>query len=82
MPSWYVYILRCSDKSLYTGISNHLEERIKKHNAGKGAAYTRSRKPVALVWKQRVATESRARKREAEIKSWSRGEKLKLVRGR
>ena len=82
MPSWYVYILRCADKSLYTGISNHLEERIKKHNAGKGAAHTLRRKPVALVWKQRGGTDCGARKREAKIKSWNRGEKLKLVRGK
>jgi predicted GIY-YIG superfamily endonuclease len=79
MSSWHVYILRCSDGSLYTGISTDVVERIKKHNAGKGAAYTRSRLPVALVWEKRMASESAARKREAKIKSWSRVEKLELI---
>lgn len=80
MSSWSTYILRCKDGSLYTGISTNVAERIKRHNAGKGAAYTRSRKPVVLVWQERAKSESMARRREAEIKKWSRGEKLKFLR--
>jgi len=72
-------MVRCRDKSLYTGISTNVEERVKHHNAGKGAAYTRSHLPVNLVWIERAASESIARKREAEIKKWTRVEKMKLA---
>lgn len=72
-------MVRCGDKSLYAGISKNVEERVKRHNAGKGAAYTRSHLPVVLVWTEAAKSESAARKREAEIKGWSRIEKMKLV---
>lgn len=72
-------MLRCSDGSLYTGISKNIEERIRRHNTGKGAAYTRSRRPVILVWSEGAATESSAKKREAEIKDWTKAEKEKMV---
>ncbi|MCC6563284.1 GIY-YIG nuclease family protein [Candidatus Uhrbacteria bacterium] len=75
MPRWHVYILRCRDKSLYTGISTDVEARLQKHNAGKGAAYTRSRKPVVLAWSKACKNESFARKQEAKIKSWTKPEK-------
>jgi putative endonuclease len=75
MKRWHVYILRCSDSSLYTGISTNVAERVLKHNAGKGAAYTRSHRPVTLVWSRPSKTESAARKREAKIKRWSKQEK-------
>jgi len=75
MKTWYVYIVRCRDGSLYTGISTDVAARIRKHDAGKGAAYTRSRRPVRLVWKEKAASESAARKREAEIKRWSKARK-------
>ncbi len=75
MKRWHVYILRCADGSLYTGISTDVAERVEKHNAGKGAAYTRSRRPVTLVWSRPSKNESAARKREANIKSWSKREK-------
>lgn len=68
MSPWFVYIVRCADGSLYTGIAVDVDERIKKHNAGLGAKYTRSRKPVRLVWSERVESESAARIREIEIK--------------
>lgn len=74
-PRWFVYIVRCSDGSLYTGISTDVEQRVRKHNEGKGAAYTRSHCPVVLVWSARTASESAARKREAKIKRWTRKEK-------
>ncbi len=77
MSSWYVYILRCSDGSLYVGISNNVEERLKRHNQGQGAAYTRSHGPVVLVWTELVASESAARKREIQIKGWNRSNRRK-----
>ena len=76
---WYVYILRCADESLYVGISNDIQARIERHNAGKGAAYTRSHRPVVLIWSERAKNESAAKKREAEIKSWTRKAKLKFL---
>lgn len=76
---WYVYILRCSNKSLYTGITNHLKERIAAHNAHKGAKYTAAFGPVRLVWSERHRDRSLASKREAEIKKFSRERKLSLI---
>ncbi|MEK7473932.1 MAG: GIY-YIG nuclease family protein [Patescibacteria group bacterium] len=81
MSRWYVYVLRCRDKSLYTGISTDVLARLEKHNAGKGAAYTRSRMPVTLVWSKACKTESAARKREAEIKRWKKAEKEAFISG-
>jgi putative endonuclease len=78
---WFVYILRCKDGSLYTGITNNLTERIDEHNSGKGAKYTRARKPVKLVYQEKYSDESTARKREMELKGWSREEKQRLVAG-
>lgn len=77
--AWFVYIIRCADNSLYTGISNHLEKRIANHNAGNGAKYTKGRSPVTLVHKEKFADKSAASKREAEIKKLTRSEKLKLI---
>ena len=78
-PSWHVYILRCSDGSLYTGISTNVTARVQRHNAGMGAAYTRSHLPVTLAWNERVESESDARKREAQIKRWTRIKKQNLI---
>ena len=75
----YVYILECSDTSLYTGYTNHLEKRINVHNSGKGAKYTRGRLPVKLVYSEIYSTKSQALKREYEIKQLSRNEKNKLI---
>jgi putative endonuclease len=75
---WYVYILRCSDNTLYTGITNDLERRIRKHNEGKGAKYTRGRGPVTLVKFFEWPTKSEALKEEHRIKKLSRQEKLEL----
>ncbi len=74
----YTYILRCSDNTLYTGWTNHLEERIKTHNAGHGAKYTRSRLPVELVYSETFETKQEAMRREAQIKRMTRKEKEKL----
>ena len=80
MGSWFTYLVRCVDGSLYAGISNHLEERIKRHNAGTGAAYTRSHRPVVLAWQEQAESESAARKREAQIKKLTKKEKERLVK--
>lgn len=73
---WYVYILKCSDGTLYTGITNNLEKRIKKHNEGKGAKYTRGRGPVALVKSFTFNSKSEASKIEYQIKRLPKEEKL------
>jgi predicted GIY-YIG superfamily endonuclease len=76
---WFVYLLRCRDGSLYTGISVDVEARVSVHNRGKGARYTRSRLPVTLVYMERRRTRSAALKREAAIKAWPRARKLTLL---
>ena len=75
----YVYVLRCSDNSLYTGWTNNLEKRLKTHLAGKGAKYTKARLPVELVYYEEFEDKIEAMKREYKIKQLSRKEKLKLV---
>ena len=77
----YVYILRCADGTLYTGSITDLDRRLAAHNAGKGAKYTRSRRPVTLVYHEEVESWSAARRREAAIKKLTRREKLELVKG-
>ncbi len=77
---WYVYILRCKDDTLYTGITDDLQRRLAVHNAGKGAKYTRGRGPVELVYQEEVATKIEACKREYQIKQLSRPEKLELIK--
>ncbi len=72
---WYTYIVRCSDQTLYTGITNDLDKRIAAHNTGKGAAYTRARKPVKLVYFQRHRSRSKSLRTEAEFKRLSRAQK-------
>lgn len=75
---WFVYILRCSDDTLYTGITNNLERRINQHNQGKGAKYTKGRGPVILIKSFECATKSEALKLEYKIKQMSREEKLRM----
>ena len=75
----YTYILKCADGTLYCGWTNDLEKRLKSHNDGKGAKYTRSRLPVSLVYFQEFGTPKEAQKREYEIKQMTRQEKLKLI---
>lgn len=77
----YTYILRCADGSLYTGWTNDLEKRLKAHNAGTASKYTRSRRPVALVWHTASATKEQAMSLEARIKRLPRADKLKLISG-
>jgi putative endonuclease len=79
---WTVYVLCCADGSLYTGITNDLGRRMAAHRAGKGGAYTRSRRPVRVVYAESRRDRSSALRREAAIKRLSRGAKLALVRRR
>ncbi len=76
---WYLYILRCRDGSLYTGITTDVEKRLEAHRAGKGAKYTRGRGPLELVYQEECGDHSAALKREIEIKALSREEKLKMI---
>ncbi len=80
MARWWVYMVRCADDSLYTGSTNDLDRRLQAHNTGKGARYTRSRRPVELVWSRRLKDKSAALSLEARLKQLSRPEKLALVR--
>lgn len=75
----YVYILKCADGSLYTGYTNDLNKRIKTHNSGKGAKYTRCRLPLELVYYEIYETKNEAMKREYSIKQLSRSNKLRLI---
>jgi putative endonuclease len=79
MSKWRLYILECSDSSLYTGITTDLDKRIKRHNEGRATKYTRIRKPVKLVYTELCGTECRARQREIEVKKLSRKKKLELI---
>ena len=76
---WYLYILRCGDGSLYTGITTDVEKRLEAHRAGKGAKYTRGRGPLELAYREACGTHSDALKRELEIKRLPREEKEKLI---
>jgi putative endonuclease len=79
MP-YFVYILKCNDETLYTGITNNLEKRILAHNTSKtGAKYTASRRPVTLRYSETCETKSLALKREAQIKKLTREQKLILI---
>ena len=76
----YTYILKCKDGSLYTGLTTDLEQRVAAHNTGKGAKYTKARRPVELVYFEEFETKEQAMKREYAIKQMARKDKLELVR--
>ena len=76
---YYLYILQCADDSLYTGITNDLNNRMKVHESGKGSKYVRAHSPFKLVYTEKFETKSEAMKREIAIKKLSREEKLKLI---
>lgn len=77
---FYVYILRCADKTLYTGYTNDIAKRMKAHNGGKsGAKYTKGRRPIVLLYKEGHRTLSKALKREYALKKLSRKQKLALI---
>lgn len=75
----YVYLVRCSDGSLYAGWTTNLEQRVKAHNEGRGAKYTRSRRPVSLVYSETFETRAEAQRREAALKRLTHREKLALI---
>jgi predicted GIY-YIG superfamily endonuclease len=77
--SWSVYMVRCGDSSLYTGVAKGVEKRVAKHNSGRGAAYTRTRRPVRLLYREDGLTRSEALVREAGIKSLPKPKKENLV---
>ncbi len=79
MKNWQVYLLTCADSSLYCGITNNVESRIKAHNAGKGAKYTRGRRPVFLAGISRKMTKSDALKFEIQIKKLPAGQKISVL---
>jgi putative endonuclease len=79
MKAWGVYILKCRDGSLYTGATNDLAQRLKRHESGKAAAYTRSRLPVNLVFFEAANDRSAALRREAALKRLTRTQKLELI---
>lgn len=77
---YFIYILKCSDRTLYTGSTNDLNKRVLAHNSGKtGAKYTRGRRPVELIYSEKFKSKSKALKREWEIKQMEREEKFNLI---
>ena len=80
MNTWKLYILRCADGTLYTGITTDVEKRLEAHRTGKGAKYTRGRAPLELVYREECGDHSTALKREIEIKKLTREEKEKLIK--
>lgn len=79
--SHYIYIVECSDNTLYTGYTTDVKRRVKEHNQGKGAKYTRGRGPVKLCYSEEHQSKSQAMKREYAIKQLKRRDKLKLIKG-
>lgn len=77
---WFVYLLRCADGTLYTGIAKDVSRRCQQHNAGTASRYTRSRLPVVLVYQESHASRGQALRREAAIKALSRRQKMSLIR--
>ena len=82
LMDWIVYILRCGDGSLYTGITDDLQRRLKMHESGKGAKYTRGRGPLTVVYTERQSDRSAALRRECAIKKLPRSKKLELINSR
>lgn len=76
---WLVYIVECADRSLYTGVTNDLEQRMAAHQAGKGAKYTKHRRPLVLRYTEMLDSKSAALRREAAIKALARAAKLTLI---
>ena len=78
--NWYLYILRCKDDTLYTGITTDVEKRLEAHRTGKGAKYTRGRSPLELVYRESCGSHSDALKREHQVKMLTREAKQNLIR--
>lgn len=77
---WFCYLLQCADGTLYTGITNALDRRLARHNAGTASKYTRARRPVRLVWSEPARDRAAASRREAALKRLRRGDKQALTR--
>ncbi|HKL13484.1 MAG TPA: GIY-YIG nuclease family protein [Halanaerobiales bacterium] len=75
----YVYIVKCADGTYYTGYTNNLKRRIKQHNEGEGAKYTKGRRPVKLVHSEQFETQSKAMQREYEIKQFKKARKIEII---
>ncbi|MFA6308059.1 MAG: GIY-YIG nuclease family protein [Patescibacteria group bacterium] len=80
MKKYYFYLARCSDNTLYCGYCRNLSDRENKHNNGDGAKYTKQRRPIKIVYSEQFNSISEAMKREAQVKSWKREEKEKLIK--
>ena len=80
MAGYFAYIARCSDNTLYSGYTNDFERREKIHNEGKGALYTRMRRPIKIVYTEKFETRSAAMKREYELKRLTKSEKEKMIK--
>jgi len=78
---WYVYILECRNKALYTGVTNNIERRFKDHQAGNGGHYTSYNRPGKILYTEVYLDRSKAENREQQIKCWSRTKKLALIKG-
>ena len=81
---WYVYLMRCADNSLYTGVTTNPERRVREHNGkvkGKGAKYTKHRSPVEVIYTEKYPDRSSCSKREYQVKSMSRKDKVKMIYG-
>ncbi|OGW85992.1 MAG: hypothetical protein A3C35_07420 [Omnitrophica bacterium RIFCSPHIGHO2_02_FULL_46_11] len=79
--AWFLYILRCKDGSLYTGITKDLERRFKMHTTGKASHYTRTRRPLEMLYREPCGTRTQALVRECFVKSFSKKKKEKLILG-
>lgn len=82
MDKWFVYILECSNKSLYTGITTDLKRRFNEHISGEGGRYTRANRPKKIRYFEEYPTRNEATKRELQIKSWPRTRKIALIKGK
>jgi len=80
VKSWSVYMVRCRDSRLYTGISNNVERRVVEHNKGRGCRFTKYRCPVTLAYQEECGTKSAARRRELQIQGFVREKKLKIIK--
>ena len=79
--SWFVYMLRCGNGDLYTGVTTDMRRRLHEHQTGRGGRFTRTVQPVELVYQESAASENQAKRREAQLKNWSRAKKLTLITG-
>ena len=78
---WFLYLAECQDKSIYTGVSADVDRRLREHNSGKGGDYTRTKRPLKLIYVEPASSRDEALKRESQIKRWARRKKLALASG-